>query len=224
MARIRSLKPTLWASEKLGRMSVMARLNFIGLISLADDEGRGRGTTRFLLGQLHPYADNISEQEFLTSLMELEAENLVAFYTVERARYYALPGWRDHQYIEKWRRSELPGVPADHRLAPLFAPRLRGDKEGNGSPPPIPGKGMEGNGREGKGLKEPAAPSDLSTYRLHIGEFKGIYVTSLPLNTAKRLLKEAKPGGIERRAIEWWIEQKESERTPAQQAVYGAKA
>lgn len=41
MARIRSLKPVIWESEKVGRMSALSRLNFIGLISLADDHGRG---------------------------------------------------------------------------------------------------------------------------------------------------------------------------------------
>ena len=38
MARIRTIKPSLWDSEKIGRLQDFARLTFIGLISIADDE------------------------------------------------------------------------------------------------------------------------------------------------------------------------------------------
>lgn len=212
MARIRSIKPTLWASEKLGRMSVLARLNFVGLISMADDEGRGRGEKRFLLGQLHPYAETLNEQDFVNSLEELQIERLAAFYTVDRARYYALPGWRDHQYIEKWRRSELPPVPKDHPMALLFVPRKGGEKKGNDSPPPIPGNGMEGNGLEG--ITTAPSAVDLDEVRLPkwSKEYPGVAVANIPPEYCKWALDNVpRLSGTVKAALQSRIEAKKEE-------------
>jgi hypothetical protein len=38
--RIRTIKPELWADEKLARLDIKTRLAFLGLISMADDAGR----------------------------------------------------------------------------------------------------------------------------------------------------------------------------------------
>lgn len=153
MPRIRTIKPSLWASEKLGRLSTLARLNFIGLISLADDDGRGRGATRYLIGQLHAYAERIGEQEFASSLIELETEKLVAFYTVDGARYYALPGWGEHQVINRPQASAIPEVPANHPMHGMFTERSVSNHGAitDYSQPERKGrerKGMEGNGKQ----------------------------------------------------------------------------
>ena len=42
MARRRMIDPNFWESEDVSRLSLFARLLFIGMISNADDEGRGR--------------------------------------------------------------------------------------------------------------------------------------------------------------------------------------
>jgi hypothetical protein len=154
VARIRTIKPSLWASEKLGRLSTLARLNFIGLISLADDEGRGRGATRFLIGQLHPYADNVSEKDFESSLLELQAAKLVAFFTVEGCRYYALPGWRAHQRIDRPQDTAIPDVPIGHTMKSLFDDHSTNARRTLDDHSSEERKGTEGNGLEGNG-KQP---------------------------------------------------------------------
>jgi len=213
----------MWVSEKVGRMPILPRLTFIGLISLADDEGRGRGDPRFMLGAMHAYSKDISEQSFLACLNNIEKERLAAFYVVDGAHYYALPGWKEHQYIEKPKTSKIPPVPEHHPMAKLFikdadaTSRGRvGDEEGNNPPR----KGREGKGREGKGLttaKSSPSAVDFSEYRLNIGKYKGAYVRNIPADEAAFLIRTVKRiGKTERAALEWRVSQKIQEMTPEQ--------
>lgn len=110
MARIRTIKPAMWGSEKLGQLSVLARLTFVGLISQADDAGRGRGAPRYLIGTLHPYAPDVTEEGLAQATTDLHAAHLVQFYEVAGCRYYALPGW-GHQKIDKPYPSMIPPPP-----------------------------------------------------------------------------------------------------------------
>ena len=48
MARKRMIDPNIWESEDFSKLSVLARLVFIGIFSNADDDGRGRGKSAYL--------------------------------------------------------------------------------------------------------------------------------------------------------------------------------
>lgn len=118
-ARIRTVKPDFWESEKLGQRSLLARFTFMGLISLADDHGRGRAGAMFLFGRLHPYSRDVRPEDLGKALKELESVRggksgrpLVVFYEVDGCHYYLLPGWHDHQRIDSPQLSQIP-VPAD---------------------------------------------------------------------------------------------------------------
>ena len=139
MARIRTIRPEFWESEKVGRLSPLARLTFVGLISLADDEGRGRGSHSFLLGRLHPYG-GVSLAEIGAAASEIDDAGLVQWYkTVDGCEFYTLPGFKDNQYIERPSKSKIPAPPT--RKSSPKTPRTVGE----GSP-------QEGKGREGKGI------------------------------------------------------------------------
>lgn len=111
MARIRTVKPAMWSSEKLGRLSILARLTFVGLISQADDAGRGRGAPRFLMGAIHPYAADVTEEGLAQATTDLHTAALVQFYEVAGCRYYALPNWGEHQKIDRPYASVIPPPP-----------------------------------------------------------------------------------------------------------------
>jgi hypothetical protein len=146
MARIRTIKPAMWASEKLGQMSVLARLTFVGLISQADDAGRGRGAPRFLAGTLHPYAKDVSEEDLAQATTALHDARLVQFYEVDGCRYYALPNWGEHQKIDRPQPSVVPPPPTNE-------PGLFDEHSTNGGrafAAGMEGKGLERNGLEGK--------------------------------------------------------------------------
>lgn len=54
MARKRMIDPNIWDSEDFGKLSDLSKLVFIGLFSLADDEGRGRCNPGYLKSKLFP--------------------------------------------------------------------------------------------------------------------------------------------------------------------------
>ena len=111
MARIRTIKPDFWEDEKVGRLADHDRLTFIGLISLADDEGRGRGDSTWLHGRLHPYSSTTHVQATEDSLRALADKCLVRLYSVNGESYYWIPNFKKHQRINRPTPSKLPPYP-----------------------------------------------------------------------------------------------------------------
>lgn len=108
--RIRSLKPECWQDEAIGALSMGARLLFVGLITMADDEGRFRAQPSMLLGQLFPW-DDVPPRKLAEWLAELEAGRLIVRYEIEGKPYGAFRNWRRHQRINRPTASELPQPP-----------------------------------------------------------------------------------------------------------------
>ena len=115
MARIRTIKPEFPHSESMGRVSRDARLTFIQLWTLADDEGRLRGNSRMLASLLFPYDDDAKDliDEWLT---ELEREKCIVRYTVEGTSYVQILNWLNHQKIDKPSKSKLPALGESSRI------------------------------------------------------------------------------------------------------------
>ena len=105
--RIRTIKPEFWDSESIGQVSVPSRLAFIGLWSMADDQGRLRGGARRVRKVIFGY-DNFSLEEVEKFLHELESVRLVQCYEVDGESYIAITGWSEHQRVDKPRQSKLP--------------------------------------------------------------------------------------------------------------------
>lgn len=150
--RIRTIKPEFWESETLGHLGPMARLTFAGLFNLADDLGRGRGSDLFIWSELHKYYDHESERRktFHLVLKELEESGLVSFYSDDKGcRYFFLPGFTEHQKIDRRRPSIFPPPPKGSFCAEKH--RRKG-KEGKG----------RDQGKEGKGAL--SAPDDFMTF------------------------------------------------------------
>jgi hypothetical protein len=110
--RIRTIKPESWQDENLGgRVGRDARLLFWVLVSLADDDGRFRALPSLIVGHGYPYDDDA-----LTLLPrwldELAGAGLVVLYAVDGMRYGALPGFTEHQRIDRPSPSDLPTPPA----------------------------------------------------------------------------------------------------------------
>lgn len=114
MARIRTIKPEFPQSESMGRVSRDARLLFIQLWTLCDDEGRSRGDARLIKGLLYPY-DEIKFSQIDGWLDELQAENCIIRYDVEGSRYLAVRNWLNHQKIDRPSRSKIPEPPETSR-------------------------------------------------------------------------------------------------------------
>ena len=132
MGRIRSIKPEFPQSEDIGRLSRDARLLFVQLWTLVDDEGRTRAASRMLASLLYPYDDDAAE--LMTGwLAELERNGLIQVYNIEGSHYLQIAKWRKHQKIDHPSESRLP-PPADvlakprepsRSLAPDLGPRIK---------------------------------------------------------------------------------------------------
>ena len=141
MARIRSIKPEFPQSESMGNVSRDARLTFIQLWTIADDEGRLRGNSRMLASLLFPYDDD-APGLIDGWLKELEDEGCIARYKSGTQSYVQLCNWLIHQKIDKPSKSKIP--PFDESSRILAKPLEVSSEEG------IKDQGKD-QGEEGKG-------------------------------------------------------------------------
>ena len=131
MARIRSIKPEFPQSETIGRLSRDARLLFIQLWTIVDDEGRARAASRLLASLLYPYDDDAPDL-IERWLSELEQGNCLRRYLVDGSQYLEIVNWLKHQKIDHPSASKIPPFDEASRiprepsrtLAPDLGPRI----------------------------------------------------------------------------------------------------
>ncbi|WP_198116907.1 hypothetical protein [Massilia rhizosphaerae] len=130
----------------MGNVSRDARLTFIQLWTLADDEGRLRGNSRMLASLLFPYDDGEDGHALTTAkdverwLVELEREGCIVRYQIDGAAYMQICNWLIHQKIDKPSKSKIP--PFDESSRILAKPREVSSEEG------IKDQGEEGKGED----------------------------------------------------------------------------
>ncbi len=111
MARKRMIDPDFWTDEKLGSCKRDERLFFMGLISNADDEGRGRGNLKLLKATIFPYDEDIKVKDMEQMVCSLMSKGMAYFYVVDGQDFYYLPNFLKHQTINKPTKSNLPEMP-----------------------------------------------------------------------------------------------------------------
>lgn len=105
----------MWQDEKIGQLSRDARLLFVALVTLADDEGRFRALSSLVLGHAYPYDDD-APRRLAGWMRDLERAGLIHMYEADGVRYGVLPGWSKHQRINRPNPSILPDPPLNgHR-------------------------------------------------------------------------------------------------------------
>lgn len=115
MARIRTIKPEFPQSESVGTLSRDARLLFIQLWTLVDDEGRTRAASRMLASLLYPYDDDA--RDLIEGwLSELEKGDHIRRYEVAGSQYLEIVKWLEHQKIDKPSKSRLPPFDGHSRI------------------------------------------------------------------------------------------------------------
>ncbi len=127
MARKRMVDPNIWQSEDFGKLSNLAKIVFIGLFSLADDEGRGRANPMYLKSNLFPYNEDMRSADIEKALLEISSNMSVVFYSCDGSSYYSLLSWYTFQKIEKPTNSKLPAFDENskeiHRLFAEVSPK-----------------------------------------------------------------------------------------------------
>lgn len=147
MARIRTIKPGIWLSPQVMNLSHVARLLFLGLITQADDHGRGIADARKLKASIFP-GDDITSADVLKMLDELQGQSLAVLYEAEgHGRLFELPSWERHQRIDKPGRSTYPAP--DQSVTGVSRNVPGTIKESSKNVP----AGREGKGTERKGTE-----------------------------------------------------------------------
>jgi hypothetical protein len=115
MARIRTIKPEFTQSESIGRLSRDARLLFIQIWTIVDDEGRARASSRGLASGLYPFDDD-ARNLIDGWLTELSREKLITRYEVDGSTYLVVNNWQKHQKIDRPTASRLPSFDEASRV------------------------------------------------------------------------------------------------------------
>jgi hypothetical protein len=106
--RTRQLRPEVWQDPAITRLGPWERLLFLGLISLADDEGRFVASPAAIHAHVFPCDADVKIGLWLEALRK---ERLIALYKVEGTVFGELRSWRRHQAIKAPRPSKLPPGP-----------------------------------------------------------------------------------------------------------------
>jgi hypothetical protein len=112
MARHRVIKPEFWEDEKLGTISIQARLVFIGIWTNSDDYGVVKGHPILLKNRIMPF-DDIKKGEFEKWLAELESIKVITPFFHNKEKFYYINHFKDHQKVDKPSKSNYPSPPDD---------------------------------------------------------------------------------------------------------------
>ena len=107
MARMRGIKPDLYADEDLADRSIWARWIFPGLWMQADREGRLIDSPKRLKREILPYDD----QDMDALLQELHDHRFIVRYEVDGQKYIWIPTFEDHQRISGSERETALNIP-----------------------------------------------------------------------------------------------------------------
>lgn len=103
----RMLDTHIWANEHFAGLPPMARLLQIGIINLADDQGRMKANPAYVRAQVFPY-DDVTPGQVIEWLTMMAANGTVKLYEVGGKAYLQLVNWWEYQPLDWARSSEYP--------------------------------------------------------------------------------------------------------------------
>lgn len=167
MPRKRQIDPGVWSSDDFTDLTLRQRLLFLGLISNADDYGRGKAHPGKLRSLIFPM-DDIQLSDIAQDIETIAAEDResVRLYQVGSSIYYELRNWKRHQKVDHPARSPIPspqqGKPLASRLfRERLAKRSRMDRDPL-APSEESEEGRVGLGEEGEVISDPPSSEKAS--------------------------------------------------------------
>lgn len=162
MARQRFIWPTIWKDPVFGRLQPLEQILFIGMFSIADDEGRLLADPAYLRAEVFPYKDYTHKKVLGIRDSVVAKCNSVHLYPVNAVEYIVLLNWHDFQKPKYPKPSKIP--PPFPQDSPNASPVLKPVGE---TPDPWVGLGREGLGRvgldrDGKGCGDDPAVAEES--------------------------------------------------------------
>lgn len=103
----RMIDSSMWQNEKFAEMPPYARLLQIGIINLADDQGRVKATPKYLQVQIFPY-DDIAMSDIQVWLETLQKNGTILLYVSDGKQYAQLINWWGYQSLQYAQPSTYP--------------------------------------------------------------------------------------------------------------------
>lgn len=106
----RMLNSRVWQNTGFCVLSDKAKLLYLGLITVADDDGRLRANSLLLKSQIFPLEEKITQEEIRKWVNEVKKTGLIDFYRVKNDFFIQHPNWHKYQSIRKdlYKQSNLP--------------------------------------------------------------------------------------------------------------------
>lgn len=145
----RIIKESICDDEKVAMLKDFEFRLWIGLITQADDAGRGDARPAIIKGRVFPLRDQVTVKIISDGLHALATIGLIDLYKVGGRLYYVLPSWSKHQRIRDCKpkypapedadreNDNPPKVAASCGELPQLAAHARGESESNTNPNPI---------------------------------------------------------------------------------------
>ena len=144
----RIIKESTFSSEKIAELSDFEFRLWVGLITQADDAGRGDARPAIIKGRVFPLRDRVTAKDIDAAIHGLAAKGCVSLYTVGGKPYFWFPTWGEHQRVRDCK-PKYPG-PEEADAAPKFAadcgelPQsaalIQSESESESNPNPNPGE------------------------------------------------------------------------------------
>lgn len=99
----RIIKESLCTSDKIAALSDFEFRLWVGLITQADDAGRGDARPAIIKGSVFPLRERVTIKDIERALHGLADNGCVSLYTVGGKPYYYFPTWAAHQRIRDCR-------------------------------------------------------------------------------------------------------------------------
>ena len=89
----RIIKESAFSSEKVAQLSDFEFRLWVGLITQADDMGRGDARPAIIKGRVFPLRDRVTVKDIDAALHGLAAKGCVSLYAVGGKPYFKIEGW-----------------------------------------------------------------------------------------------------------------------------------
>lgn len=157
MARQRFIHPEIWKDPVFGRLTHTEQVMFVGLFSLADDEGRILADPAFLKSEVFPYKDYTNKKVEGIRDAVVDKVPSVHLYQAKGSDLIALLKWGEYQKPKYAKPSKLPAPAIPEALekpSPNVPPKMgkRSPKASPESDSDVSGADLRvGLGRDGLG-------------------------------------------------------------------------
>lgn len=111
MARIRTIKPSLYTSLTVSSWPVPVRWTFAGLFTYLDDAGRGVDEPRLIKAELYPLDDAMTAKKVEQHMATIASNGPLCRYEFAGQRFIHVTSWAEHQRINRPTPSKVPPCP-----------------------------------------------------------------------------------------------------------------